>query len=59
MKSGLLKYLVCPACRSVLDLVVSEEAKNGEILSGRLTCNACAAVYPVRAGVPRMLGEGH
>ncbi len=59
MKSGILKYLVCPGCRSGLELAVNEKAENGEILSGQLTCTACAAGYPVRGGIPRMLKAGH
>ena len=38
--------LACPQCRAVL-----REAPNG------LCCTACGAQYPVRAGVPFLLGE--
>jgi SAM-dependent methyltransferase len=52
----LLRYLVCPACQDDLDLSVgSEQAATGEVMEGSLRCRRCGRVYPVRAGIPRMV----
>ncbi|MDL2272423.1 Trm112 family protein [Desulfovibrio sp. OttesenSCG-928-I05] len=48
LENDLLRILVCPACRGGLD-----RAEGGE----GLTCPACAKVYPIREGIPVMLGE--
>lgn len=54
MKKKLLRYLICPSCRS--DLKLNAAAVEGdEIMEGDLVCQAGCAVYPVVRGVPRML----
>ena len=60
MKLELLRYLACPDCGSALDCAAarSEALAPGappEVLEGTLRCRRCAAAFPVRAGVPRML----
>ncbi len=55
MKPGLLAHLACPACHA--DLAVRGGAV-GEIVEGELECRGCAAVYPVRRGVPRFVDSG-
>lgn len=52
LKEKLLGYLVCPSCSGKLSLF-SEEHQQGEILKGKLTCDACAAVFPITGGIPR------
>jgi SAM-dependent methyltransferase len=52
LKEKLLSYLVCPSCNGPLDLSV-EKTEQQEIMEGVLRCGACAASYPVRAGIPR------
>jgi len=59
MRPDLLDYLVCPGCGRGLDLAAAEQAADGEVLRGELTCRGCAAEYPVRGGIPRMLKPGH
>lgn len=39
---------------------VLERTRDGtEIMEGSLECTACGASYPIRAGVPRFVGEEH
>ncbi|MCC6849956.1 MAG: class I SAM-dependent methyltransferase [Deltaproteobacteria bacterium] len=61
MHRSLLGLIVCPRCRERFTLDVYREAASAhggepEILEGALACSACAAAYPVVAGVPRLLG---
>jgi uncharacterized protein YbaR (Trm112 family) len=44
----LLDLVVCPACKSDLELKTNPEA---------LKCTACRRVYPVRDGLPVLLIE--
>jgi SAM-dependent methyltransferase len=53
VRRRLLEYLVCPACGA--DLACSEAADQGEIVEGLLTCSRCAAAFPIRRGIPRLL----
>lgn len=58
MKSHLLNYLVCPACKGLLHCEIYEEDKSlpwVEILTGHLTCIHCSGQFPIRDGIPRML----
>jgi SAM-dependent methyltransferase len=57
MKTGALRFLVCPACR--VDLRLSADVEHrGEILEGRLTCTACSGEYAITRGVPRFVPSG-
>lgn len=44
----LLDLVVCPACKSALEVKTNPEA---------LKCTACRRVYPVRDGLPVLLIE--
>ena len=44
----LLEIIVCPACRSDLELVVSGAAPE-------LVCTGCGLAYPVRDNIPVLL----
>jgi SAM-dependent methyltransferase len=52
MKRDLLDILVCPECKSKLQLEVQEE--DGEIITGLLSCEA-QHEYPITRGVPRFV----
>ena len=54
MKRQTLEYLVCPVCKSGLELTVTQEA-GGEILQGQLRCAKCKHDYPIDAGIPNLL----
>ncbi len=56
MKPGLLEYLVCPQCLGTLHCE-TVRAEGPEVMDGMLSCAACGATFPVRAGVPRMLPD--
>jgi uncharacterized protein YbaR (Trm112 family) len=55
VKPELVDDLVCPLCRGCLTLQIA--ARSGdEVETGTLTCT-CGRVYPIRAGIPRLLPE--
>lgn len=54
MKPRLVEMLSCPECHGTL-ACESEEISDQEILSGRLTCSGCEAVYPIVRGIPRFV----
>ncbi len=47
----LLEILACPRCLGPLEIMGDAESPSGFL------CPACAAVYPVRDGIPVMLVE--
>lgn len=54
MKRDLMDILVCPLCRSELDLTVSKEEED-EIVDGSLKCKACGETYPIENTIPNLL----
>ncbi|MFN3384871.1 MAG: methytransferase partner Trm112 [Archaeoglobaceae archaeon] len=56
MKRSLLEILACPKCKGDLDLEVLQEDRE-EIISGKLVCKNCKAVYPIEEGIPNFLPE--
>ncbi|MCL0028756.1 methytransferase partner Trm112 [Dehalococcoidia bacterium] len=54
MKRDLMDILVCPVCRSELDLTVSKEEED-EIVDGSLKCKACGETYPIENTIPNLL----
>ena len=54
MKLQLMDILVCPMCRSGLELEVSEQ-DGDEIVEGALTCTDCGEIYPITNTIPNML----
>jgi SAM-dependent methyltransferase len=58
MKLTALRFLVCPGCRSSLELGVRIQERD-EVIQGGLTCRRCDIVYPILRGVPRFVRAGH
>jgi len=54
MKKGLTDILACPACKSKLELKISEESKS-EVTSGSLRCPKCGVYYPIENDIPNLL----
>ncbi len=54
MKMQLMEILVCPMCRSSLDLSITKQ-EGEEIVEGVLTCTECAEIYPITNTIPNML----
>src|SRR4051794_14785696 len=54
MTRGLLDVLRCPDCQGALTVHDARDA-DGEIESGTLACEVCAARYPVIRFVPRFV----
>lgn len=54
MKMELMEILVCPMCRSELDLRITEQ-EGEEIVAGSLTCTECSEIYPIENTIPNML----
>lgn len=50
----LMEILVCPMCRSELDLSIMEQ-EGDEIVEGVLTCTKCGEIYPITNTIPNML----
>ena len=54
MKRDLMDILVCPMCKSQLELTVDEENER-EIVRGSLFCAACNERYPIEDTIPNLL----
>lgn len=54
MKSTALRFLVCPGCRSELELRVQFQ-EGPEIVEGSLPCRGCGVAYPIHRSVPRFV----
>ena len=54
MRKELLDILVCPMCKSELQLS-DEEIIDGNIISGLLSCKDCFEQYPITEGIPNLL----
>ena len=55
MRKELVEILVCPVTREPLELVVDEEAEDGEVLRGHLYSRALDFRYPIEDGIPNLL----
>lgn len=54
MRLKLLEVLACPACKG--DLVCDAVRQDSDaVIEGRLTCQGCAAVYPIEESIPRFV----
>ena len=60
MKPRLVELLGCPTCGGELRLRNAETDPEceTEIVTGELVCESCAALFPVRGGIPRLLPPG-
>ena len=58
MRSGLLRWLVCPDDHAELTLHETRNGLGDEVEEGRLTCRQCSRHYPIQAGVPRFIQPG-
>jgi uncharacterized protein YbaR (Trm112 family) len=54
MRRDLMDILVCPVCKGDLQLNVYKE-EDGQVLEGRLRCEACHEDYPIDDGIPNLL----
>jgi len=54
MRREFVHILACPVCKSPLNLEVTEE-KDGDIVSGHLTCQKCNHVYSIKESIPNLL----
>jgi 2-polyprenyl-3-methyl-5-hydroxy-6-metoxy-1,4-benzoquinol methylase/uncharacterized protein YbaR (Trm112 family) len=54
MRSSTLDLLECPACRGTL-LLQPAEADLEQVVDGSLRCANCAAIYPIKDGIPRFV----
>jgi len=50
-----LKYLVCPECKGELNCSSTLCRDNTDVVDGTLTCNTCAANYPIVRSIPRFV----
>ena len=54
MRRDLMDVLVCPVCRSRLELTVEHE-EGDEVVTGTLRYMACDERYPIAESVPDLL----
>ncbi|MEM2741651.1 MAG: Trm112 family protein, partial [Nitrososphaeria archaeon] len=52
MKVWMLNVLVCPQCLGRLKLRIFETDLKGEIIRGRIFCQACKLNFVIENGVP-------
>lgn len=55
MEKDLMDILRCPEDKGTLELDVDQEADDGEVLEGTLTCTECGHEYPIEDGIPNLL----
>lgn len=54
MRRDLVDILACPLCKGPLELVVDRK-EGEEVITGRLTCDACHETYPIEDSIPSLL----
>lgn len=57
MKTRLLDFLACPACKGDLALRPTLVDNDGEVMEGDLACGECRRRYRVSNGVPRFIDQ--
>lgn len=56
MRPWLFDLLRCPSCRTDTPLgLTTETDRDGDVLSGLLTCPDCLSKFPIRHGIPRFV----
>lgn len=55
MRQEHLKFLVCPECKSDLELLGGKEYPSHSVESGNLKCCNCESEYPIVRNVPRFV----
>jgi len=50
-----MEIICCPVCRGTLTLQDEKTDGEGEIVSGKLRCAACAVDYTIEDGIPDLL----
>ena len=55
MRPEHLHHLVCPRCKSGLNLALVEEKDDKGVVRGTLACSGCAATYPIIRHIPRFV----
>jgi uncharacterized protein YbaR (Trm112 family) len=56
MRRAALTYLACPLCADGLGLAAVGAEDDEHVMQGELTCDGCARHYPIKDGVPILLG---
>jgi SAM-dependent methyltransferase len=56
MKPAALRIFVCPQCKGMLRLSVTDHVGQ-EVLEGMLLCEGCGSEYPITRGVPRFVAR--
>ncbi len=59
MKAGSINKLCCPECYSDIELMPGYESDEVEIVSGKLRCMSCSAVYAVENGLMFLSRNNH
>ncbi|MFH1478210.1 MAG: methyltransferase domain-containing protein [Candidatus Omnitrophota bacterium] len=60
MDKKLLDFIVCPECKSSINLKVFKEDAKGRVMEGTLTCSLNNShCFPVTSGIPRIFKSNH
>jgi uncharacterized protein YbaR (Trm112 family) len=57
MTKELLDKLCCPIDKNDLEMNIFNEAEEGEILEGLLSCSECQRYFPVIYGIPILIPD--
>ena len=57
MTKELLEKLCCPIDKQDLEINIFNEAEDGEILEGLLSCPECKRYFPVIYGIPILIPD--
>lgn len=49
-----MDIICCPVDKAELELEI-DEADDGDVIEGTLTCTECGEVYPIEDGIPNLL----
>lgn len=55
MRKELMDILVCPVTHEPLELVIEQEADDGEVIRGHLYSKSLDFRYPIEDGIPNLL----
>lgn len=55
MRREHVQFLVCPNCKSDLQLTSATSADGNSVEAGELTCSSCRATYPIVRHIPRFV----
>jgi SAM-dependent methyltransferase len=53
-----VRFLVCPTCRGLLDLII-DKSNEDQIIEGSIICRSCSRKYTIEKGIPRFVDSNN